>query len=127
LWQQAYKKLAEDDPDLIRDLETIIKEDAELDSSTDIKLEIQNVVAQQKTKMESKQWSFNLLGVKEVKVRETVDSILSLIDRGQGLISAGMTFAPPYISIPWTAVSSLIPVRISFWRGNLWEKLTILS
>jgi hypothetical protein len=110
LWQEAYKRLVEDDPDLIRDLETIIMEDAGLDWKSDIKSEMQTVVKQQKTKMESKQWSFHLLGVKEVKVRETVDSILSLIDRSQGLISAGMTFAPVYISIPWTAVSSLIPV-----------------
>lgn len=112
LWKEAYTTLAEDDPDLIRDLETIIKEDAGLGSDSDIKREMQTVVTQQKTKMESKQWSFNLLGIKEVKVRETVDSVLSLIDRSQSLISAGMTFAPVYISIPWTAVSSLIPVRV---------------
>ncbi|KAE8448954.1 hypothetical protein EG329_008750 [Mollisiaceae sp. DMI_Dod_QoI] len=110
LWQEAHKKLAEQDPDLIRDLETIIKEDAGLDPKSDIKIQMEMVVQHQKMKMESKQWSFNVLGIKEVKVRESVDSILSLIDQSRDLIAAGMTFAPVYVSIPWTAVSSLIPI-----------------
>lgn len=109
LWQEAYEKLANDHPDLIRDLETIIKEDAGLDQNSDVKTKMPTVIERQKAKRESKQWSFHILG-KEIKVRETVDNIFSLVNRSRDLIAGGMKFAPVYVSIPWTAIACLIPV-----------------
>lgn len=109
LWEEAYQKLRDDDSDLIRDLETIIKHDTSLDPKSDIKSQMPTVIDRQKTRMETKQWSFKILG-KEVGVRAKVDALFSLIDSSKDLIAAGMTFAPVYISLPWTAFSSLIPV-----------------
>jgi len=36
--------------------------------------------------------------------------ILNVIQKTAGLVSIGMTFAPVYVSLPWTAITTLLPV-----------------
>ena len=41
-----------------------------------------------------------------------VDNILSLPDKSKELISIGINVTPVYVSIPWSAVVALLPVRL---------------
>jgi hypothetical protein len=111
LWKAAYDEIKKTDPSLIEDLETVIKADASISAETDLKEQIALVVKVQNDKMESKQWSFPWFG-KTLKVREVVDNIFSMLDKSKELISMGMNYAPIYVSIPWSAVAALLPVRV---------------
>jgi hypothetical protein len=70
------------------------------------------VVKSQKQKLESKQWTYTWFG-KPQKVRDNVDTVLRVVQEASGFISAGMTMAPVYVSLPWTMISVLIPFIMS--------------
>ena len=110
LWKAAYNEVRNIDPCLIEDLETVIKADASISVETDLKEQMLLVVNFQKDRMESRQWSFPWFS-KTLKMREVVDNIFSMLDKSKALISIGMNYAPIYVSIPWSAVAALLPVR----------------
>lgn len=111
LWEKAYKTLQADKPELILNLESIIKDDADLSQDLDLfsSAAIAKVVSTQKMRMENKQWTIHWFD-KKVKVRDTIESILSTVQSASPIIAAGMNFAPAFVSIPWSFVSIILPV-----------------
>jgi hypothetical protein len=109
LWKAAYDAVKNTDARLIEDLESVIKADASILAESDLKEQIALVVRIQKERMESKQWSFPWFS-KKLKMREVVDNIFSMLDKSKELISMGVSYAPTYVSIPWSAVAALLPV-----------------
>jgi hypothetical protein len=113
LWRRAYECLHLADNTLAADYEATILEDfkdnVEVSQTKDIKSQMSTIVNLQKQKMESKQWTFQWWGNTE-NVRDLVDGTLKLAQSVSSLISLGMTFAPVYVSLPWSAVCALIPV-----------------
>lgn len=111
LWQDAYDQLLKKQEPLIRNYEIILKHASKLPSETDRRLEVAEVVASQKEKMENSQWTFQW-NDKPQKVRDIISRILKITSKAAALISVGMTYAPPYVSIPWAAIGALIPVSV---------------
>lgn len=73
------------------------------------------VVRNQKQRLESKQWTYTWQG-KPQKVRDNVESVLRTVQQASGLISAGMTMAPVYVSLPWSMISILIPFVLNDFK-----------
>lgn len=46
-------------------------------------------------------------------MREKIDSVVELASQWAGLVSIGMTLAPPYVSVPWSAVTALLPMMMN--------------
>jgi hypothetical protein len=67
------------------------------------------VVGFQQQRMLNKQWTWSVFG-SNLRIRDTVDSIMKLVMDSSALISVGMTMAPLYVSLPWSAICALIPV-----------------
>lgn len=63
--------------------------------------------------MLNKQWTWSLFG-SNTRIRDTVDAIIRLVMDSSAFISVGMTLSPPYVSLPWSAISALIPVSQNF-------------
>ena len=111
LWQDAYERLRFKEEQLVLNYEIILKNASNISSTTDVRLEVAQVVTSQKEKMENSQWTFQWNG-KPQKIRDTISRILKITSKASALISVGMTYAPPYVSIPWAAIGALIPVSI---------------
>lgn len=62
--------------------------------------------------MESKQWSYSWFG-KPRKVRDTAESILTVMNRVSGIVSIGMSSAPPFVSLPWSMAISIVSLVMS--------------
>lgn len=112
LWQAAYDKLRDDNASLIEDYELILKNDANIPQHADLRDRLAEVAATQKRKADNKQWKFQWFG-KPQTVRDTIERILTLTNRSAGLISIGMNYAPPYVSVPWSAMTALIPLMMN--------------
>jgi hypothetical protein len=123
LWKTAYIELRKTECRLIEDLEAVIKADVSLSAETDLKDQIDLVVKLQKDRMESRQWSFPWFG-KTLMVREAVGNIFSMLGKGTELVSMGMNFAPTYVSLAWSAVAALLPVRFYIPSSQTVQMLT---
>lgn len=82
-------------------------------SASDAKQELLRKIAdRQYQRLQNRQWTWSLLG-SNVKIRDTVDAILKLVNDSSALISVGMTLAPPHVSFVWSGVCALLPVSFS--------------
>lgn len=109
LWKKAYDQLQKDEDKLMAAYEKLIADQNNLgDQPLLTPSNVSAVVKNQKEKMESRQWTYPWFG-RTKQVRDTVDSILKVVQQSAGLISAGMTMAPVYVSLPWSFVAILIP------------------
>ncbi len=109
LWKKAYVQFQKDKPDLVAAYEKLIADQNDLGDQP--LLTVQNVsivVSNQRTKMESRQRTYSWFG-RTKRVRDTVESILRVVQQSAGLISTRMTMAPIYVSLPWSFVAILIP------------------
>lgn len=111
LWKDAFDALRADKPDLVANFDAIVHDSANLDTSIDIFSSdgIAAIINSQKSKMESRQWKYHWFG-KDYKVRDTAEGILTAVNKIQPAIAYGMQFAPPFVSLPWSAISIVIPV-----------------
>ena len=109
LWQRAFEQLKQENPRLAEVYETLIKDDVGADQKAKtFTPEITSAMVQkQKTAMEEKQWVYTWSG-KPHKVRDVAENILTTVQKASGIINVGMTAAPPYVSLPWGMVSSLV-------------------
>ncbi|KAF8858009.1 hypothetical protein BDZ45DRAFT_410629 [Acephala macrosclerotiorum] len=114
LWKKAYEALRKEKPQLVANLETIIKNDANLPEKTDIFSSegIAAVSLSQKKRMEDKQWTYAWFN-KPHKIRDTLEGILGAVSKATPLVSAGMNLAPSFVSLPWTFISLTIPFIMS--------------
>jgi len=110
VWKRAYDRFAKDHQLLSDMYETIIKADVGCSQNLDVKTQMGSVVERQQKHMEERQWTFQLWGSsKSRKVRDTIDGLFSITKSASSLVSVGMTFAPVYVSLPWSAICALIP------------------
>ncbi|KAJ4297750.1 hypothetical protein N0V90_005645 [Kalmusia sp. IMI 367209] len=114
LWKRAFRRLKKEQPELALVYESLVKSDAGVDQSTDAFTPdaIAVVVQKQQTRMDSKQWTYSWFG-KPRKVRDTAESILSTINKVSGLVSVGMSSAPPFVLLPWSMAKSLVAFVMS--------------
>ncbi|KAK5701229.1 hypothetical protein LTR17_022764 [Elasticomyces elasticus] len=109
LWKAAYEMFREEQPEDLAAYEALIKEQSDISNAQLLVPESAAIVVQrQREKLESKQWTYTWFGAPQ-KVRDNVESVLTLVTEAAGLISAGMTMAPVYVSLPWSMISILIP------------------
>lgn len=109
LWKKAYESLRNEQPTVIEAYEALAKDQNGLQVAEPLRPDSMSIVVQkQKQKMESKQWTYTWFG-KPRRVRDNVESVLKVVQEASGLISAGMTLAPVYVSLPWSMISILIP------------------
>jgi hypothetical protein len=116
LWQRAYEEVRKENATLVSNYEAILASVSDVDIQ-DAKTHplpnqleaMQHVVDFQQQRMLNKQWTWSMFG-SNTKIRDTVDGIMKLVVDSSALISVGMTLAPPYVSLPWSAISALIPV-----------------
>lgn len=114
LWKQAYEELRKDKPVLVEEYEMVLKDQAnipQIDRLMDVD-KLRAVARAQRRKAESKQWTFQWFGQPQV-VRDTVEKILNITSKSASLVSIGMNQAPPYVSIPWSAITALIPLMMN--------------
>ncbi|TVY81859.1 Ankyrin-3 [Lachnellula suecica] len=112
LWEEVYIKLRQDQKALVVNYEIILKDAANIDHGIDLRDEVAKVVSCQKEKMESRQWTFQW-NDKPEKVRDVVHGILKITEKSASLISMGVAYAPPFVSLPWAAVGALLPFMMS--------------
>ena len=114
LWQRAFHKLRDENPELAEIYEMLVKDDVGVEQSvkTFTPEVVSAVVQKQRTTMEKKQWVFTWAG-KPRKVRDSAESILTTVQKASGIINVGMAAAPPYVSLPWGMVSSLVAFMMS--------------
>lgn len=90
----------------------VLKDEAKLPQEANLRDRLLDVAKAQQRKVENKQWKYQWFG-KPQTVRDTIERILNLISQSAGLISIGMTYAPPYVSPPWSVATSLIPLMMN--------------
>ncbi|TVY15851.1 E3 ubiquitin-protein ligase MIB1 [Lachnellula arida] len=112
LWQDAYKTLRKDQPELVKNYEIILKHAANIPQKADLREEVAKVVSFQKEKMENGQWCFQW-NEKPQKIRDVIHKILKITDKASCLIGMAVTYAPPYVSIPWAAIGAILPFMLS--------------
>ncbi|KAM0259207.1 hypothetical protein ACHAQJ_003412 [Trichoderma viride] len=112
LWKEAYDKLRSENVSLFDHYEAVLKEQAGVSPSSSLRDQLTTVASAQRKKAANKQWRFQWFGEQQ-SVRDTVERILSLTNQSASLIAIGMTYAPPYVSVPWSAVTALIPLMLN--------------
>ena len=117
LWKQAYDELRKGSPSLVEEYEMVLKEQSGVPHDGNLQEQMHAISKAQQLKCENKQWSFQWFGHPQ-SVRDTVEQILNLTSRSASLISIGMTYAPPYVSVPWSAVTALIPLMMNDFKEH---------
>lgn len=108
LWKEAYEIVSMEHPKLIANYESIVIGKS-VTTGEDFLNEMESVVELQKHRMENRQWTFEWFG-RPQRVRDTLNTVLTLVQESSALVSIGMTLAPVYVALPWSAVCALIPV-----------------
>lgn len=120
LWKEAYDRL---DQELKQGYEAIIKADLNIGRDANLEQQSEALVRARKQRVENRQWTVKWRG-RSIKIKSQVDTILNVIQKTADIISFPMQFAPPYVSLPWTAVTILLPVSDAcFVNGNLYALL----
>jgi len=102
-WEMAYRKLRLEQEDVIEAYEHLIKDENCIDQTTELgPVVMADIVSKQEKKMSNEQWRYTLLGRKHT-VRDDVETIFGVVQQTSGLISIGMSAAPPFVSLPWLA------------------------
>lgn len=114
IWKAAYKELRKENNTLVLNYEAILRDDAGIPVETAGSLteQLAMVVDAQRRKVDNKQWQFQWFGHPQ-SVRDTIDRILNITQKYASIISVGMAQAPAYVSIPWSAVTALIPLMMN--------------
>lgn len=117
LWKYAYEELRKENQSLVEEYEMVLKEQAGVSQHGTMQEQMHEISKSQQLKCKNKQWSFQWFGQPQ-SVRDTIEQILNLTSRSASLISIGMTYAPPYVSVPWSAVTALIPLMMNDFKEH---------
>ncbi|KAK4169609.1 hypothetical protein QBC43DRAFT_351643 [Cladorrhinum sp. PSN259] len=112
LWEEAYTEIKKQNGDLVANYETVLKHQAGIEQNSNLQDQVAQVANMQQQKAQNKQWKFQWFGAEQT-VRDTVERILSITSRSAELVSLGMSHAPPYVSVPWSAITALIPLMMN--------------
>ena len=117
LWKRAYDLLYEENPEVMDDAEAVLKDQAGIPQRANVRDRLADVAAAQKKKFQNKQWKIQWLGKPQI-VRDKIESVVELTNQWSGLISVGMTYAPPYVSVPWSAATALLPMMMNEFKEH---------
>ncbi|KAG4433403.1 hypothetical protein IFR05_011115 [Cadophora sp. M221] len=109
IWKQAYDKFQTEQKDLHEAYQQLLVSEPESTQGLDVKAQAVSLAESRQKRMEDRQWTFRAWGSsKPRKVRDAIEGILTTTKSASSLISVGMSFAPVYVSLPWSAISALI-------------------
>ncbi|MBE3049369.1 ankyrin repeat domain-containing protein [Candidatus Bathyarchaeota archaeon] len=117
LWKRAYDLLSEENPEIMDDAEAVLKDQADIPQQANMRDRLADVAAAQKKKFQNKQWKVQWLG-KPQMVREKIESVVEHANQWSALISVGMAHAPPYVSVPWSAATALLPMMMNEFKEH---------
>ena len=110
LWQLAYIKFSEDDPDLKQKYQRMLLKDLESPGEEDLQKKMSSILSRNLNKMTSRQWSIKWKG-KPRQVRDQVDRIVKVVQIAKDFGSAAAGLDPIHAGLPWAGVSILLQVR----------------
>jgi hypothetical protein len=111
LWRDAYTKLREEKPSLVKDYEDILFKNMgkAKPSAFGAEKSMSRIVTQKLEEMKSKEWELRWRG-KSVKVREQVDRIVKVVKVFKDLGSTAAPLDPIHAGLPWAGVCVLLSV-----------------
>ena len=112
LWQLAYIKFSEKDPDLVRKYERMLSKDTESPGNEDLQTKMSIILSRKLNQMASRQWSIKWKG-KSLHVRDQVDRIVKSVQIAKDFGSAAAGLDPIHAGLPWAGVCILLQVRSS--------------
>jgi len=112
IWWEAYNDLRTKKPDLIEHYEAVLKDQSGVSQDAPLQESLADVAMAQRRKSENKQWQFQWFG-KAYTVRGSIERILEATNRFAGLVSIGVSYAPPYVSLPWSSITALLPLMMN--------------
>lgn len=110
LWQLAYMKLSQKDPNLIQKYERMLLKDLEGSGKEDLQTRVSSILSRNLNKMTSRQWSIKWKG-KPRQVRDQVDRIVKVVQIAKDFGSAAAGLDPIHAGLPWAGVCILLQVR----------------
>ena len=112
LWKDAYNELRQENEQLIENYEVLLKDQANIPQNANLQDNLLTVAKTQRNKAANQQWKFQWFG-KQQNVRDVIERTLNITNEASSLISIGVQFAPPFVSVPWSAVTALIPFMMN--------------
>ena len=110
LWQLAYIKFSENDPDLVKKYERMVLKDPESSGKEDLQTRMSSILVRNMNKMTSRQWAIKWKG-KPRQVRDQVDRIVKVVQIAKDFGSAAAGLDPIHAGLPWAGVCILLQVR----------------
>ena len=110
LWQLAYIKFSEDNPDLKQKYQRMLLKDLESPGEEDLQTKMSSILSRNLNKMTSRQWSIKWKG-KPRQVRDQVDRIVKVVQIAKDFGSAAAGLDPIHAGLPWAGVCILLQVR----------------
>lgn len=110
LWQLAYIKFSENDPNLVQKYERMLLKDPESPGEEDLQTKMSGILSRSLNKMTSRQWSIKWKG-KPRQMREQVDRIVKVVQIAKDFGSAAAGLDPIHAGLPWAGVCILLQVR----------------
>ena len=102
LWQAAYEKLKQEEPDLAQSFEQV--SGTSLNSVEQIHCAIRSLL----DKREERQWIIAVAG-KSINVRATGERLIKFILWSKGIIADGLS-SQPHMALAWSGITMLLPV-----------------
>ena len=106
LWREAYDCL---DAGLKEKYEIVLKAELNVNVAVDIEEQAAVLLKARLQRVENRQWTYKWRG-RPRKMRDQVATILDTVQKCAGVASVGINLAPIYVSLPWAAVTTLLPV-----------------
>lgn len=112
LWQLAYIKFSEKNPDLKRKHERMLSKDTESSGNEGLQTKMSGILSRKLNQMASRQWSIKWKG-KSLQVRDQVDRVVKVVQIAKDFGSAAAGLDPTHAGLPWAGVCLLLQVRSS--------------
>ena len=109
LWQLAYIKFSEKNPDLVHKYERMLLKDPESPGNEDLQTKMSSILSRKLNEMASRQWSIKWKG-KPRQVRDQIDRIIKVVQIGKDFGSAAAGLDPIHAGLPWAGVCILLQV-----------------
>jgi hypothetical protein len=122
LWKRTYDELGADKDNRIwiERYENIVKsianDDENIPKDSTVKEKMEAVVRTRMKIMTNRQWVLQW-GSKSINLRQQVDNIVKVIQRGSSIGSQIASLDPTYGSIAWTGICIVLPVRNPRFRS----------
>lgn len=119
LWRAAFEELRRENEKLVGISQTVLREQSSIpnDEKETLTEQLAAVAKAQRQRVDNRQWQFQWFG-RTQSVRETIERILNITQRSTSLVSIDINQAPPYVSIPWSAITALIPLMMNEFKEH---------